>query len=114
MKRVTDAQIIKVYEKKAGNISATCTALGISRRTFYNRRECSKKLAERLDEIDESLVDFSESKLLEQIGEGNLTAIIFHLKTKGKNRGYVESTEQNVRVSSFEKMLEDLPDEPEE
>lgn len=114
MKRITDAQIIKMYEKKAGNVSATCAALNISRRAFYNRKERSKNLVEKLDEIDESLIDFSESKLLEQIGEGNLTAIIFHLKTKGKNRGYIETSEHDVKVSSFEEALKGMPDEPED
>jgi len=31
--------------------------------------------------------------LHKQIGEGNTSATIFYLKTKGKNRGYVERQE---------------------
>ena len=43
-----------------------------------------------LAEARESSVDLAESKLIEAIKNGNLTAIIFFLKTQGKSRGYVE------------------------
>lgn len=112
-KKIPFEDVAKVYEKKAGNISATCTALGINRNTFTSWREKYPKLSQLLDEVDESLIDFSESKLLEQINAGNLTAIIFHLKTKGKKRGYVESVEQNVNVNPFEKLMQELPDDEE-
>lgn len=110
-KKIPFEKIAEVYAKKAGNISSTCTALGINRTTFNEWKEKYPKLSQLLDEVDESLIDFSESKLLEQINEGNLTAIIFHLKTKGKKRGYVESMEQNVNVNPFEKLIQELPDD---
>lgn len=112
-KKIPFEKVAEVYEKKAGNISAACTALGIDRNTFTAWREKYPKLAQLLDNVDESLIDFSESKLLEQINAGNLTAIIFHLKTKGKKRGYVESMEQNVNVNPFEKLMQELPDDEE-
>ena len=112
-KKIPFEEVAKVYEKKAGNISATCTALGIDRNTFTAWREKYPKLSQLLDDVDESLIDFSESKLLEQINAGNLTAIIFHLKTKGKRRGYVESVEQNLNVNPFEKLMQELPDDEE-
>lgn len=112
-KKIPFEKIAEIYEKKAGNISSTCTALGIDRNTFTSWREKYSKLSQLLDEVDESLIDFSESKLLEQINAGNLTAIIFHLKTKGKKRGYVESVEQNLNVNPFEKLMQELPDDEE-
>ena len=62
-----------------------------------------------MNDVDESLIDFSESKLLEQINDGNLTAIIFHLKTKGKKRGYVEKSESDMNVTGFEDLMRSLP-----
>lgn len=112
-KKIPFERVAEVYSKKAGNISATCSALGIDRNTFTAWRDRYPKLSALLDEVDESLIDFSESKLLEQINDGNLTAIIFHLKTKGKKRGYVESVEQNVNVNPFEKLMQELPDDEE-
>jgi len=100
-KKMPFGKIAEVYERKAGNVSATCIALNIDRNTFNSWRKEYPELAEKLDAIDESLIDFSESKLLEQINDGNLTAIIFHLKTKGKSRGYTESSEVNTNVNAF-------------
>lgn len=105
-KKIPFDKITEVYAKKAGNISATCVSLGIDRSTFQKWRKEYQELEERLTEVDESLVDFSESKLLEQIQDGNLTAIIFHLKTKGKKRGYVEQSEQKVELNAFEALMQ--------
>lgn len=110
-KQIPFDEIAKVYEKKAGNVSATCTALGIARNTFFSWRNEFPELNEKLTEVEESLVDFSESKLLEQINDGNLTAIIFHLKTKGKNRGYIEKVENDVSINAFEDLMKSLEDE---
>lgn len=41
----------------------------------------------------ESMIDTAESMLYKQIGEGNTTAIIFFLKTQGRQRGYIERQE---------------------
>ena len=41
----------------------------------------------------EGLKDFAEGKLMQQIDGGNITAIIFYLKTQAKDRGYIEKVE---------------------
>lgn len=92
-RRITNKELVATYEKKAANISATCAALGIDRGTFYNRRRANQELNKMLEAVEEGLIDFAESKLLQAINEENLTAIIFYLKTKGKNRGYIERQE---------------------
>lgn len=97
--KVTNKDIATAYEKKGANISATCKSLNIDRQTFYNRRKKSKELDDILTEIEESLIDFAESKLMSAIGDDNLTAIIFFLKTKGRKRGYVESKEIDANLT---------------
>ncbi|MBE6244251.1 MAG: hypothetical protein E7108_01850 [Bacteroidales bacterium] len=102
-------KIAEIYGKKGGNITATCTALGITRKTFYSWKRKFAKLSEAIDDIDESKLDFAESKLMEHIDSGDVTSLIFFLKTKGKSRGYVEKVENEVNVNGFEELLKSLP-----
>lgn len=102
----TYAKIAEVYSKKAGNMSATAAALNIARRTLYYWRTNHPELDAMLKDVDEALLDFTESKLTEAINEGNLTAIIFHLKTKGKSRGYIEGQEITATVQSAKPMTQ--------
>ncbi|MBR1785290.1 MAG: hypothetical protein IJ760_07655 [Bacteroidales bacterium] len=81
-------------------MSATAIALGCSRTTLYEWRQNDPKLDAMMKEVEESLIDFTESKLMEQIKDANLTAIIFHLKTKGKKRGYTEGEEVELKQTN--------------
>lgn len=108
---MTNEDIVKAYTKKGCNVSATCTALGISRQTFYNWKNGDAELRAMLEEAEEAIIDFAESKLVEAIGDGDMTAIIFFLKTKGKKRGYVEKVENDVSINAFEKLMQELPDD---
>lgn len=112
-KKIPFETIARVYEKKAGNLASTASALNIDRTTLWKMRKENPMLEERLKAIDEGLIDFAESKLLKAINEGNITGIIFFLKTKGKNRGYVERVEQDVSVNPFQELMESVTDEDE-
>jgi hypothetical protein len=57
-----------------------------------------KEYKAAVEELSDVAIDFAESQLHKQIKDGNSTATIFFLKTKGKKRGYVER--QEVDVSS--------------
>lgn len=105
-KNISVEKIAEVYKKKGCNITATCAALNISRRTFYNKKEKSKTLQELLSEADESMLDFAESKLIEHINNNDITSLIFFLKTKGKKRGYIERTEHDVNANPFLELME--------
>lgn len=104
-------RVVAIFEKKGANMTAAATAIGIARRTLVRWREADPDLDTEMKDIEESLVDFSESQLMSAIQDGNLTAIIFHLKTKGKDRGYVERMENNVSVNPFEDLMKSLPDD---
>lgn len=106
-KDIDNERIAAVYAKKGCNMSATADALSVSRATLYNWRNEDSELDSMMKDAEESLIDFSESKLMESIQEGNLTAIIFHLKTKGKNRGYVEGQEIRATVATTKTMTPD-------
>lgn len=80
--------------KGYGIIATACEKVGVSRTTYYRWCNADPAFKEKADEITETQVDFVESKLLQQINEGDTTAIIFYLKTKGKKRGYNEKALQ--------------------
>lgn len=84
---------------KTGNITASCEAGNIGRRTFYNWMESDAKFKQEFEDAEDSLIDFAEGKLLKLIDEKNPTACIFFLKTKGKERGYIEPTYMNIQGS---------------
>lgn len=111
MAKISADKLVEVFEKKGGNISATCDALGITRQTFYNYKKNVKGLEDRLDAVSESLIDFAESKLVEKVQDGDLTAIIFYLKTKGRSRGYVERVENDFVSNPFEDLMKRLDEE---
>lgn len=110
-KNIPIETIVKIYEKKGCNITATCTALGIARKTFYEWREKKKKLAEGLEAAEEAIIDFAESKLVEHINNDDVQALIFFLRTKGKKRGYVEKTESDVNINAFEKLMQETDED---
>jgi len=85
--------LVREFTRKAGNITALCQAVRISRKTYYRWLDSDDRFREQIQEQTEALLDFSESKLMQQINDGNTAALIFHLKTKGKRRGYVERQE---------------------
>ena len=96
----------------ACNISATCQKIGISRRTYYKWVEVNPDFKAAVSDELEGLIDLAETKLQQNIMEGKEQSIFFFLKTKGKNRGYVETIENNVVLNQFEEAMKSLPDIP--
>lgn len=95
----TKKKLLKYLEEGRGIVSYACQKARISRQTFYNYKKEDKEFADAVEEINESIIDVVESKLLTQINDNNLTAIIFYLKTKGRYRGYVEMSDSNVNLN---------------
>jgi hypothetical protein len=81
---------IDVFRRNTGNIKATCEKVGMGRTTYYNWIDDDKDFETKVQNVNEELIDYAESQLHAKISQGNLTAIIFYLKTKGQSRGYIE------------------------
>jgi uncharacterized protein (UPF0262 family) len=92
---------LETYKRSFGNVAQSCNTVGIARQTYYNWLEKDNKFKEAINEIapKDLFLDFVESKLVEKINTGDTTSIIFALKTKGKNRGYVER--QEIETNAF-------------
>ena len=91
--KYTAQQMIEVIQDAKGILTVAARKLGCSRNTLYRYMQKYATVQDAYDEANESNIDFVETKLMEQINKGNITAIIFFLKTKAKHRGYVERQE---------------------
>ena len=85
--------IIKALEKSLGVVTTACKNVGIGRTIFYEWMKDDKLFAKEVKDIQNIALDFAVSQLHKQIGDGSTIATIFYLKTKGKNRGYIERQE---------------------
>jgi hypothetical protein len=85
--------MIKALESSLGVVTTACKQVGIGRDTHYRWVREDMDYAAAVQDLSNVTLDFAESKLHEQIMEGNTAAIIFFLKTKGKVRGYIERSE---------------------
>ncbi len=86
-------KVIEALQETGGLKARAARLLGCTRATVKSYIERYPEIQAALEEAEEDLLDEAESQLREQIRAGQLTAIIFFLKTKGKGRGYTERVE---------------------
>ena len=86
-------RLLEALQKSLGVVTTACNIAGVSRKTHYNYCDADEEYKQAVQDIEDVVLDFVESKLHQSIEQGNITAIIFTLKTKGKQRGYIERTE---------------------
>lgn len=84
---------LAALEKSLGVVSVASRACEIDRQRHYEWMQKDKKYKSKVEMISEIAVDFAESQLHKQIQNGEVSATIFFLKTKGKHRGYTERSE---------------------
>ena len=97
--KVTDEMLKHAIMKNAGIVKGIIDSLKkdygieVTRNCIYKRKSTSKEIADCFTEAEEQVIDIAENRLVTAINEGDLKAIIFYLKTKGKKRGYSERQE---------------------
>jgi hypothetical protein len=95
MQKISVADVEPLVSEYKGNIAAIARKLGVSRSTVWARCNESKTLMQALEDARESMIDNAESKLYSKILDGDMTAIIFFLKTQGARRGYSEKVDNH-------------------
>lgn len=91
--------ILNVLISSMGNKTIASKVLGFNSRKFYSIVQEDSYFSECVDEVYNILLDWTERNLFKLIKNGDRQCIMFYLKTKGKNRGYVERVEtinQNI------------------
>jgi len=84
-------RVLEALERTLGVVTTACQQAEIGRTAFYRWYKEDPEFKEKVDSVQNLTLDFVESQLFRQIREGNTAATIFYLKTKGKERGYIES-----------------------
>lgn len=105
---MTDSErnFIKRLEEKRGIIGAACRSMGISRTTYYRWKKKDVDFAEAADDAVSGQVDEVEGKLLDLIESGETAAVIFYMKTKGRDRGYGEKYVPEVEREEPERKMD--------
>jgi hypothetical protein len=117
-KRPSDEVLIKLITAKHGNKSEIARAIGVARGTVQGWIRKNKKLAKAVEDIKESMIDFTESQMMlliqgipkykmDEKGERKIVGwvekpdpslIKYHLGTLAKDRGYVTKEEKEVKM----------------
>jgi hypothetical protein len=98
----TRAKFLHAFEQSFGNISASCEFAGISRPTYYRWMQSNTRVNLRFQQQIERILpgerklDYMEGKLMQRVEAGDTTAIIFGLKTLGRERGYSERPKEDL------------------
>ena len=93
VKRYSDDEVAMALVKCDGFIAKTANELGCTYPTLYHKIKRNKKLQELLKNVQEITLDFAESQLKRLIAQGDKTAIIFTLKCKGRQRGWIDTVD---------------------
>lgn len=91
--KITNAQIEELIEETRGNLAAVARRLGVDRSSVAKRVAKSEPLKEKVEEARLSMIDDAKASLNDKVLAGDITAIIFFLKTQA---GYVETSRQEI------------------
>ena len=100
----TREQFIKAIDKSGGYISLISERVGCALSTVYEWIDKDTEVKAAILKEKVKQVDFAEGKLQSLIQKENPTAIIFYLKTQGRDRGYVER--QDIDITSKDEKIE--------
>lgn len=101
-------KFLKAFDACGGNVSMACQKANIGSRSTYYRWLDNPAFKDEVDNINEGYIDLAETQLRMAVTRGDMNAVFFLLKTKGKNRGYVERMEQDVSVNAFQKLMQEV------
>lgn len=87
------SDLIDQIREYNGNLAAVARLHGVTRTTIYNWTRDSALCQEALADARETMLDEAENILYQKVLAGETQELIFFLKTKGKNRGYVPRNE---------------------
>lgn len=100
----------KAITASGGFITVAAKSLGVTHQAVSLYIKSHPELQELIQSIEESYLDFAEGQLITLIKEKDRAAIFFYLKCKGKERGYIERAEWELKTPGdpVKVMLDDV------
>lgn len=81
-------EVLCLLAENYGIKTIACRKARIGRTQFYEWLKIDEEFGTKVSEIEESFLDYVESRLIEFIELNDRASIMFYLKAKGKSRGY--------------------------
>lgn len=91
--KYSDDQIIAALKVTKGMVFIAAERLGCDPSLIYKRQKTSEAIHDAIKQQNGLFVDHAEIALWKAVQAGEGWAVCFALKTKGKDRGYVERQE---------------------
>lgn len=99
--------MLQALEKTLGVVTQACKIVNIHRATHYRWIKEDKEYEAEVSALAEVAKDYAETKLFKRIQKGDTTAILFYLKCKAKDRGYIDKLEIDNRNLTTEAIMKD-------
>lgn len=90
---------VSLYSQLMGHVSNTCSAVPISRDTYYRWLEEDKAFAQAIMESEMNLNDEIRDVLINKAASGDMTAVIFYLKKRHPD--FKEQPQSLIQVNNF-------------
>jgi hypothetical protein len=94
--KFTQEQVITAVKETKGLVYLAAKKLGCDPETVNNYANRYPKVRATINNARAEVVDVAEAKLYAALLGGAPWAVLFALKTQGKDRGYVEKVQQEV------------------
>lgn len=88
--RFTQKELIQALIDSGGIKLGAAMKLSCDRKTIWRYCKRYPKVEAAVNEALENTKDLAETQLIAAIGRGEAWAVCFFLKTRGKDRGYIE------------------------
>ena len=96
MVKISKKKFKNALEDSGGVITTIANRMNVTRKAVYDWLKKHPEMREFKDQEEEKILDMAEISLFSQVREKDFGATKYILSTKGKNRGYIEKTEQAV------------------
>ncbi len=92
----TQDQVIAAIHETKGMVYIAAQRLGCTASTIYNYRDRYPRVRAAMEHEDGMINDTAEMKLYQAVMNGEPWAVQFRLRTKARDRGYVERVQTEV------------------